>query len=1065
MSIKAFSIHIAFSALVMLLLASHTPLASQSFTATVTGNISDSVGAALPGVNLTLTNIETNRTHIARTDKDGDYIIAGLVPGSYTLAAELRGFRKYEQSGITLAVDQTARLDLTLVVGSINETVRVTADVAVINTETGAKGEVITGREITDLPLNGRDFAELAFLTAGVIEKAQGGQGGFASINGARSDSVNYVIDGVNNQSLRLGGAQARPSVDAIREFKVQTNAYAADFGRLGSGLINMALKSGTNQFHGSLFEFVRNDLFDSRGFFDERLLKLRRNQFGGTVGGPVRLPQPVFGPLSYEGRDQTFFFFSYEGTRERRGQTRIGRVPTLPERDGDFSASTAAITDPFNQNRPFPNRRIPRERWSPVAVQLLSFYPLPNFSRGANNYITDKQDNDDADRFIVKLDQRLRQTDTLTVHALIDRLRNTDPFGGSIFPGFGNLTDLGQQQWGFSYTHVFSPSWTNEVRLGFGRTNNLQHTVNQGIDFAGRLGIPGVTKDPALTGFPRFTVRGIDDLGDANNQPLDFIVNNFQFFDSMSVTRGKHYLRFGADIIRTQFFQLFTSSARGVFNFLGRWTGEPVADLLLGLPESANRQVTTNKNYLFTTSYGFFAQDDLRVASRLTLNLGLRYDLLKPPVEKFDRISNFIPELGRVATAGEAGFPRSVVELDRNNFAPRFGFAWRPAKGHQTVVRGGYGIFYNQTVQNPIRLLLSNNFPFVILQRFNRQANNPSLLTLSSPFPESIARLDGVDTPAGVAFRDPTSYLQQYNLTIERELLGGTAIEVGYVGSKGNHLGRQYNVNQAIRNAQGQTPFPRPYPGFSDIDYLSFGSASNYHALQATLRKRFTKGLSFRVNFALSKSIDDASQISGISDGGFSGAQDSQNLRAERGLSDFDRRKVFTADFLYTLPLGRGQRWLNGAFWSQWLGAWQLNGILRFQDGQPFTPQLANINFSLGESRRPDRLGSGKLADPMPELWFNIKDFVAVPRGAFRFGNSGRNVVTGPGSQRVDLSLFKNIVLAKEQRLQLRVEAFNLLNHANFFLPARSIDLPNAGAITQAQPGRELQLALKYVF
>jgi hypothetical protein len=1047
----------------LLLLASHA--SAQSFTATVTGKVRDGAGEFVPGVNIMLTNASTNRGFAAQTDGDGDYTVTNLVPGSYVLTAERAGFKKYVQKGITLQVDQTARIDFAMSIGEVSESVQITAEAPLLNTETGAKGQVITNKEINDLPLNGRDFNELAYLTAGVVPAAQGAQGGFGSINGARADSINFVVDGLNNQNIRGGAAQVRPSVDAIQEFKVQTSAYSADYGRLSTGLINIALKSGTNQFHGSLFEFVRNDLFDARNFFAAEKLKLRRNQFGGTVGGPVLLPKSAFGPFAHNGRDHTFFFFSFEANRERRGVTRLGRVPALAERQGDFSAYATAITDPFDQNRAFPNKRIPANRLSPVAVKLLDFYPLPN-REGVNNYAATKADNDDQDHVLVKFDRKIGQSDTLSVSYLRTHQRNTEPFAASLLPGFGHLTDIRQQQYGIRYTRVFRPNLTNEFRFGLGRTENDQHAEKTGTDFAARLGIAGVTTDPRLTGFPRVTVSTIEALGEGTAQPVDFTVNNFQFADTMSLIAGKHFLRFGADIIRTQFFELYPTNARGTFNFLGRWTGQPVADLLLGLLENSVRQLGANRNYLFSTTYGFFCQDDLKATDRLTLNLGLRYDLLKPPKEKFNHLTNFIPDVGRVVIAGEAGFPESLVELDQTNFGPRFGFAYRVGKGNKMVVRGGYGIFYSFTLQNPIRTQLANNYPFTTFQRFNRRAATPSLLTLSSAFPEQIATLEGVNTPNGVEYNAPTAYLQQYNLTIERELARNVTLEAGYVGSRGLHLGRSYNVNQAIRNSSGQTPFPVPYPGFGTIDYLSFGSSSNYHALQTTLRKRFQRGLSFRANFTWSKSIDDASQISGVSAGGFDGAQDARNLNSERGLSDFDRRRVFTTDLTYALPFGRGKKFFNqqGAV-NALLGNWQFNLLMRLMDGQPFTPQLSNFNYSLGESKRPDRVGSGKLDDPGPDKWFKVEDFVPVPRGAFRFGTAGRNILIGPGRRLVDVSLFKSFAFSDQKRLQFRFEVFNAINAVNFQLPNRNIDVPQAATINQAQNGREIQFGLKYLF
>jgi len=1057
--------------MVCLVSPSHT--AAQSFSATLTGQIIDSSGAAVPGVAVTVTVVATNRSHVARTSAEGLYVVPNLVPGSYRLTAEATGFKQVQRSGITLEVDQVARLDLTLEVGVVTEVIEVTSQAPLINTETGAKGQVITTAEINDLPLNGRDFSELAFLTPGVVDIAEGGaNAGFAAINGGRADGVNFVVDGMNNRSNRAGDPIVRPSVDAVLEFKVQTSAYAADYGAVGSGVINVALRGGTNQFHGTAYEFVRNDIFDARGFFDQDKSKLRRNQFGGTLGGPVKLPSRIFGPAAYSGKDRTFFFFSYEGLRERRGNTLIGSVPPEAYRRGDFSASPVAIRNPFANNAPFANKQIPASMFHPLASKLMQFYPLPNRA-GGNNFVASLVDESNSNNFIAKLDQRVGSRNTLALHYITGPNKGANPYGLSAVPGFGNTNANGSHQAAIRLTSILSPVVVNELRLGFARSKSYSNWRSDDpalLELAKALS--GVSSEK-IAGVPRTTVTGYDQLGHLAAQPVELTVNTYQVYDAVSVTKGRHFVRAGADIVRTQFFQLFNNNARGTMTFNGIWTQqsaslrEPVADLLLGLLNTSNRLLNSKTNYLFSTTYGLFVQDDFRVAPKLTLNLGLRYDLLMPPVEKFNQFTNFIPSVGRIVMSGEAGFPRALVENHYLNFAPRFGFAWRPLKSNKLVLRGGFGVFYANSTQNALRQLLAKNYPYSVVENYSRVTTNPLALTLSNPFPANIASASAGTSTAGVQFDAPASYLQQYNLTIERALGRGIAFEIGYVGSVGHHLSRRYDLNQPDRSLPGA---PRPFPVFTGgIQYVGFGSNSNYNGLQTTLRKNFSNGMGFRANFVWSKSLDDASAVMGAGVPGLGdpgGAQDSRNLRLERGMSGYNRPRVFTLDYSYLLPFGKGRRWLNRSGPANWLlGGWQTNGIVRLMDGQPFSVTVANYNYLAGEASRPDRLGSGKLDNPSVERWFNVADFQAVPTGAFRFGTSGRNILLGPGRKQVDLSLMKNFVFSEQRRLQLRWEVFNAPNTANFGLPVHDIDVPNAATLSRVNAGRVMQLALKYLF
>ena len=1039
---------------------------AQGPSATVVGAVQDGSGAAIPGAVVTIRNSDNAETRAAVSDADGEFTVPNIAPGPYEITISHQGFQTLRQTGIELRVDQTARFEFRLQVGSVTESVQVTAAAPLLNTDNAVKGDVMVTQEITEMPLNGRDFTDLALFVPGVMPKAQGGQGSSFNINGARADNTNFVIDGFNDQNPRGGAAQARPNIDALQEFKMQTSGYSAELGRLAGGVMNMVLKTGTNQLHGTLFHFVRNDLFDARAFFDESKPKLRRNQFGGTVGGPVLIPK------IYNGRDRTFFLFSWESYRQIVGSTRLTRVPTPLEAQRDFSA-TGVLKDPLGGN--FPNSIIPASRINPVTAEVAPYFPAAN-RNGSNNYTSAINDRDYWDSFLMKFDHRFRSSDTISYRYTKRYNDTSNPYSGSDLGTYGHLIKQTQGLMGLTWMHMFSPVLINEARIGFSRTASRERGVNQGRDYAAEFGITGTTSDPKLIGFPRFTVNGLAAIGDGANMPVEFTVNNIQYGDTLTWVNGKHLFKFGGEILRTQFFQPYYNNNRGTFNFLGRWSNQPYADFLLGLPESTSRQVGTTPNYLFSTNYGFFAQDDWKVSSRLTVNLGLRYEIPRPPLEKYGRMTNFVPELGRlviaddatiegsglgfsnadrVGTADELGLPRALVKTQWLNFAPRAGFAWRPFGGNRHVLRGGYGVFFGNQVQNPVRNDLANVFPFAISQTVNRRTTDPTYLTMSNPYPIPPNFISGVTNVNGFELNAPLPYLQSWNLTWEQEVGGSSAIEVAYVGSKGTHLGRRYDLNQPFRSAELAPTFPRPYPEFGTINYYGFSGTSIYTAGTVSFRRRFTRGFFYRVNYTFGKSIDTSSQLSGNSDGGIANPQNSRDFNAERGRSDWDRPHIFTSNFSWEMP------WMRRNFW---MGGWQFTGTVRAYSGAPFTPQVSNVNLNLGDANRPDRIAKGTLDVRDADMWFDVKAFPVLPTGSFRFGNSGRNILDGPGLFEANLTIFKNFMFEKSS-LQFRWEVFNAFNHPNLNLPERNVNLVTAGTISDVNNGRQMQFALRYRF
>jgi hypothetical protein len=1099
----------------------------QGGSATISGVVWDGQKAAVAGARIVVRHTETNQTREMAAGEEGDFTVTNLAPGAYELKVEHEGFRSHVQSNIVLELGQVMRTEVQLQVGSVAESVTVSTEVALINTEVGAiKGDVILQQEINDMPLDGRDFTDLAFMVSGVVPMAQGGQGSGLNVNGARSDSTNYSVDGFNNRNPRGAAAQVRPNVGAMQEFKMEVAGFSAETGRMAGGNINMVLRSGTNQFHGDIFEYIRNDIFDARSFFDLRKQTLRRNQFGATVHGPVKIPG------IYNGRDKTFFMFSWESYREVLGQSQIGSVPTLLQREGDFSQSVVPVTgaplylrDPLAsgtcsatvKTACFPNNKIPRSRFHPVALKLLEYYPLPNRADPSNNYISSAKDFDVWNSFVWKLDHRFREQDTISFRAQVREADTTNPFAAGAIPLWPNYSDDVRSLAGIDYTHMFTPTLLTEVRAGYSRGATNESTAFQGQDIAGSLGITGVTTDPELQGWPRVTIQDYVSLGSVAGQPAKYHVTTFLASNKYTWIKGKHVMKWGADIERVRFNQPYFDNARGTFAFQRNWTQHSVADFLLGMMQSTTRNAQPTRNYLRSFSLGSFFNDDFKITRTLTLNLGMRYELDLPPVDRYGRASNFVAGLGKIVISDDAnipdlqariakfnlqdkvvlakdvGMPRSLVYADKINFAPRTGFAWRTPLKVTTVIRGGYGIFYTGHLLNPIRTSLMTGFPFSVNQTFSRLGTDTSLVTLSNPFPDIRATEGNSTNSNGYDPKPPLGYLQSYNLTIEREIGKSVALEMGYVGSKGTHLGRQYDINQPLRTLelyQANIGFPRPIAGINTVNYYSFGANSNYNAGQISLRRR-TRGGFFRINYTISKSIDDASQLSGNSTGGFAGAQNSRDLKSERGRSDFDRRHVIAVVYSSQLPFGRGKRFLrNARGWRNGLvGGWQLSGSGTYYSGQAFTVTSANVDTALGESSRPNRIGTGYQEEipgggkrGVDYPWFRLADFEPVPRCAsrtncevspngflpFTFGNSGRNILDGPKSHFINLAMMKNFRIAERKTFQFRYELFNILNHANLQLPDRQFNALGGGLITgvtdRGRGGpRVMQVALKF--
>lgn len=1040
---------------------------AQADTGTIAGLVRDSQGAVIAKARITITNIRTNQARAIVTNDEGDYRAPLLPVGEYRIVAEAAGFKRTVREKIALEINQTVRADFSLSVGQINEEVVVTYQAPLAQGESAAVGAVIDNRKVVELPLNGRSFLQLNLLVAGAVPGAEGSflstVGGAINVNGARETSNNFLLDGVDNNDLEVNQFVISPSIDAIQEFQLQSSTYSSEFGRSGGAQINAAIKSGANSFHGTAFEFLRNARLDAKNFFDPRDRKIpqfQRNQFGGTLGGPIR-------------KDHTFFFLNYEGARIRQAITRLARVPTVAEKGGDFSLTDLnndgkvdandVLFNPFT-GQPFPTNKIPLKDQDPIGAAIAQFFPDPNRADPSQNFVSAPVLRDDLNQINVRVDHRFSPNDTFFARYSFADQDLFNPFDPLLdptnLPGFGSYWPTRGQSVALNYTHVFSASLINEFRSGYNRRRIGIFQQNQGNDIGGKLGIAGLSRDPRSFGFPAFNIIGFDQLSEPLSAPQDNRNNTYQVIDNLTALRGRHALRFGSDLRHYQ--TNVWSLTRGLFIFAPAFTGNSLGDLLLGLPVVTANVTITNDDFAFrTTDYNFFAQDDLKASRNLTLNLGLRYEYNQPPVEIRDRGAVFDFATKSLNILGAQGVPRSGFEPDRNNFAPRFGFAWRVPGHEKTVLRGGYGIFYDVANMNANFSVASNQPYFKVNFYYTSPAN---LLRLNNPFPQS-ALSPGVVSPATLDrhFRD--AYLQQWSLTAQREIKPNLAVDVGYVGSKGTKLTRRHNLNMALPGTDPDVNARRPIPRFGDITQVESSGASVYHALQMKAEKRFSEGLSFLAAYTWSKSIDDASTLF-ASRGDRNFAQNQNNLRAERGLSNFDVRHRFTISYIYELPFGKGKALLKQARgWTNAVaGDWQLTGIVALQSGQPFTPQVSIDNSGTGQfADRPNIIGDPKTGERGPDGWFDPKAFAVVAPGSF--GNAGRNILTGPSFKTVDFGVFKSLHLTEGQRLQFRTEFFNLFNHPNFNLPRLFIDQPTAGKISTAKPSRQIQFALKYIF
>ena len=1044
------------------------PALAQTYRASIRGIIYDPNNAAVAGATITLRNWETGEARTTISADDGSYAITSIPAGEYTLRVERTNFRASLQS-IKLLVNEERREDVMLDIGGPDVTVtNLDIEAEGLKKESASLGTVIENRHVRELPLDGRNFYELSLLVPGAVPPAQGSagsaRGDFAfSVNGAREDANNFLLDGVYNIDPKLNTFGVRPSVDAIREFEMLTSTYDASFGRNPGAQINVILNSGSNDVHGSVFGFHRNAALDARNFFapaGESKPKYIRNQFGGAIGGPIV-------------RNRTFFFADYEGTRSREGITRITNVPTAAERQGDFSQSLFGVpTNPFT-GQPFDGGVIPSFFINPVGRAIAALYPLPNRNVPFQNFVSSPTQRDDNDSFDARVDHRMNDKADLTFRYSFGDRDLFEPFTGAAFslvPGFGDTVKRRSQNGMGALTLVLTPNLVNETRVAFSRV--AASVTQEASVLNSEVGLPAISPRERDLGLSFITVTGFSPLGDEGNNPQKSVTNVYQVLDNASYIHGNHIIKFGLDFRFSQqnAFRDVESRGRLQFSPFLTLTNNALGDLLLGFPLLTSVARVDNPQQIRTESYNFFINDSFRVSPRLTLIGGLRYEYNSPPVDKDDRANVYDVATRSLVQVGTNGVPRSGFEADKNNFAPRVGFAWTIGDDQRTVLRGGYGVYYDQSALAPAEALYFNS-PFFDNNIFFPLQGLP--LTLNDPFP-SFFPFPLPDSALAIQRDLRTGYMQHWNLNVQRQLGERGVIELAYVGSKGTKLLTARDINQPQPSVlPPRLPFvPRPDPRFDDIDLLESRANSNYNALQARFQQRLARGFTALASYTWSKSIDDASNFfSSAGDPNF--PQNSFDAAAERGRSNFDVRHRLSVSYTYALPFGRGRQYLDDDNWgSVLLSGWETAGIITVQSGRPFTVALLSEIDNSGTGRsilgfgandRPNLVGNPELSNPTTGQWFNTSAFAFPAPGTF--GNAGRNILDGPGFQNVNVSLLKNTSLSERINLQFRAEAFNLLNHPNFNLPDNFLGSPTFGRITSARDPRHIQFGLKLLF
>ncbi|MEO7189837.1 MAG: carboxypeptidase regulatory-like domain-containing protein [Vicinamibacterales bacterium] len=1049
---------------------------AQSVSGTILGTVTDATGAIVAGAKVTVLNEGTGLTRRVVADSTGEYTAPSLPTGRYVVTAELTGFKSVTLTNIVVGVDQRVRIDVKLEIGAMSESVSIKADTPLLQTSSSELGTTVAQEQIQALPLNGRNFVSLTRTVPGVLRGIPGanidGAGSLAwrasasfSANGQRARDNNFMLDGVDNNETWLQTVVIFPSVDALDEFKLQTSTYSAEFGRSLGGVVNLQIRSGTNTLHSSGFEFHRDDAFDANNFFNERAGRakptFKQNQFGGTVGGALI-------------KNKTFFFGDYQGHREKQGQTFLSTVPSMAMRAGDFSALSRVIYDPTT-GQPFAGNLIPSGRIDGVAKAILTqLYPEPNTAgtrqangQTINNYlinpIKERQDNQGD----VKVDHQLTASNRFFVRYSFQKTHRIQPAtlphgdaGATFGAGDGNIKAQGAA---FNDTQTLSNAWVNEFRFGWTSIKFLMTPIDFGTNPANAVGLPGINLNSVTSGMTQLGFQNIRNLGANSNQPLITNQNDFQVFDNITGIKGRHTLKFGGSLTLRSREILNADTIVGNFAFnnnmtsncagttpgctVNSATGFDVASFMLGLVSAKNRNLFDAGTYTEKRpEISFYAQDDFRASRKLTVNLGLRWDVYPPWIEIEDRQSNFDVSTGKFVVAAENAtingveVGRRLQTYSKRDIGPRFGFAYDLNGDGKSLVRGGFGVFWNfspggtssSKAQNPPFLQSTSLTPTPTAYGSNL------LLKDGLPAPPGV---DPARAPAGatrsifdINFRD--AFARQWNVNFQRGLGQNYMAEVAYVGSQGRHMVIKVDINQAkpvvgVSDANVNRPFIALAPGLRGLSQSQSIGKVDYNGLLLKFQRRFANNFSFLNSYTFGKSMDFASDNE-------AGITNNYDLNYNWGPSDYDIRHTFASSWIYEVPWARNKVY----------GGWQLGGIVTARGGLPLTVTQTQGVASTGTGNRPNQICSGKLDNPTIDRWFDTSCFVATTDVTGTYGDTKRGSIRGPGSMNVDASIIKNTKFG-HYATEIRIEAFNVFNHLQFANPNTTIGNAAVGTIS----------------
>jgi hypothetical protein len=1104
-------------------------LQAQTVKGTFTGNVVDQSGAALQGARVVAKSLLTNVAATTVTDSAGSYVLPFLDSGFYSVSAEHPGFKTAAEPSVKLDIAAKVRVNFALSVGEPTETVDVSSALPLVQTDTTTVGMVITNEKLNQLPLLGRNYQELAQLAPtavaptisnmAIFKSGSLTAGNYFQVGGQRGTYISYTADGVDNQDLWWQSQALLQSVDSIQEFNVQSHNFSAEYGR-GAVQFTTTTRSGTNNLHGSVYDYLQNSSLNANGYFDNLANRPKQpfkdNQFGVTIGGPVVLPR------IYNGRDRTFFFAGYEGRRRRESVTGFANWPEPEWLQGNFAGLTnddgtpRLIYDPASTQpdgaggfirTPFPGNIIPSDRFDPIALAALQYIPQPNAPgiRPGSNYVGTTRTEQDVNYWVARLDHNISQNDRL--YGRYMQSRENGVFT-SLAPLSGRIVRNNAYNFMVGEIHTFSTNVLNELRLGYNRADYLPFqegsegvciTPCEEINYSQQFGLKNLTTNPAQFGLPNFSWSGFTAIGGPGGNPLGGLTETYHLADNLTISSGRHSIKTGFDIRKQRFNEVAGFGSRGSFGFSNNFTslpgsaptsGSPFADFLLGLSTNAAGLTGDTEARLRGWSYGFYLQDDWRITDRLTVNMGLRYENYRPWVEENGKIPKFDYAFPQGSCFGDSCPPGRFIPTeigeswynpDNNNWGPRIGIAYSPFRNNSTVIRAAFGIFYSPTDMNELVNGIFNP-PNALSFNVTPQDLFTDLTTskLSNLFPggvlpprDAVLSTDEWTLPAV----SPYPYFQdnkdaavnQWQFSVQHSPWADLVFEVGYVGSHAYNGQRRIDLNQARLDLPGElTPVAsrRPYPSLVNFTANEHSAVTNYNAGFVRAERRFSKGFTFTSSYTFAKTLDD----SGNAD---PPPQNAYDKRAEYGLSLFHAKHRFTFGYVWELPFGRG-KWLasqSGAVIDAIIGGWQVSGITTFQSGSPFNLFPCCIDYSnTGQyffALRPNVNGPVEYLDIRETggQYFDPSVFSIPELGTF--GNAGRGVTIGPGINNWDVSILKRFRLAETMNLQFRTDFFNAFNHAQFTSPYPLIGpgLAQAGRVTATRPPRRIQLSLRLEF